>query len=1342
MKRCPPTLFALLALAGAAAAQEAPPAADEVLVTTRGGGAPIRARLVGSTSEALQFEADGWRFDLSPADALLVRGAKRWWVPAAQRAEDRALLAEGRGDDQAAFAAWRDQLQALVAAQRLGGLEAEEAGAEAEVALAQLDGFAAAAGRSRDAAELLAQLADGDALTPVARDFARTYLGWHLRRLGLFEEAAAEEQALGTVLDFLVVGPFDNERGRGFSSALPPEAEDFDPAARWRGKGLEVAWRDTPVREGDGMVELEALFEPSDQCLAYALTYLHADGETPVALRLGSDEAAALWVNRVPLLTRAVRREYSPDQDVVGVVLQPGWNEVLLKVADQTGDWRFRLRVTAPAGGPVAGVRAATHAEVRAKPAFPKGTAPRCEVAQGGLATLTARVARYPQDDRAWFHLAHLHQTRAGHDETEHPDREAFEKAAALRPGYSPYLVHLASALGGEGGYSVNAEHNARRAALERAVADGDPQARELLARYYMEALDDTEKAVALLRPALETAPDALGVRLAWMAALRRRGQAPLAEAELRRLCAAAEQAIQEDRAEHWPEPLLREALREAARRDDGVRTQELLERVLQRDASDVSTLARLAEVYARRRGGALVAEQLLRRAIQIVPSRASLRLDLARLLSSQRRLDAAAEAVAGALALRPQDPELLEAAGRLAERRGQAKAARALYDDALALDPKRVKLKKYLAFLDRREKGKAQGFEAAWVIDPAPLLAAARAHPLDKTRTHRVVLRQEVDLVNPDGTKSTWKQEVLRVESREGANALRTYGATYESDQRIEVQLARVYRARGGTVDAPVGSAGGDGGGGEFTSGRRYGVRFPNLEEGDAIEVRYRTDDLEQGFFGDYYGRQVFFQDFVPVDHLRFALIAPAARELYFHSPGGRVAAPTRTEVQQGPKGETRTWVWERKDIEAFQTEPNMPWLKESLPQLQVSTFKDWDSFARWYWGLVKGQQEVDEAMRQKVSELVAGAKSDEEKIRRIYEFVVTEVRYNGEWEFGVHGFKPYNATKIFARRFGDCKDKATLIDALLSCVGIKAHPVLIFGEDGRGAEDLSLPLMSHFNHCISWVDWKGGVFLDGTAEWHPYGTLPTMDYGARVVVIAPDRALLKEIPFRGPEANQIQERHEVRLQPDGSGKVTSTLQGTGTFEVVLRSWLRTEGSRKEVLEPKLGGFYNGAKVEGVSAGNPVELGKPFPVKVEAVIPRMLRPGSGGLELVELRSWLFDLLYLRGGKLSQLAADAERKSDVVLQVPSAVDEEVRYVLPAGQRVRSLPAAVKLETPFGSYQRVYVRDPQGGLSVRRVLSLKSTRIPQADYEAFRKFVEQIDAAERERPIIEQGGGEQ
>ncbi|MBL4849908.1 MAG: DUF3857 domain-containing protein [Planctomycetes bacterium] len=1331
---CAGLVFAL----GIAQAQEPSPdkpSRPEVEIALRTGGQRLVGRILSEDPNGtLVVESAGWRVTLPRNQALVIRGPEGWRAPIVDLHEDRALHAESRDDDLSAFRSYIRMLGALGAAQRAGALTASEASPAADLALLRLQMFGARLGRQAEVAQTCERVSRGEWFTPLIRSHARELFASTLRQLGEPQIAALEEAQLGVVTQFYVIGPFDNERGRGFNTSYPPEVE-LKLDASYPGKEGKASWRPTPASAPrEGLIDLDALCHPADQALAYALTFVHVKRATRVALRLGSDEAVKLWANDQLVLDRDLRRSYSRDQDSVGVVLQAGWTRLRLKVCDQTGAWAFRLRITAPDGS-AAGVRTATLAEIPALAGGALSAAPgACAIDSGSIAQLTSRVASSPKDWRAWFQLGVLHLNAGAHDATSHPDRLAFLKATALRPTDANLQVFLAETLGGGGEFSVNAEHNARRNALEKALRL-DPEhveARIALADYYLSELGQTDRAASYLKGTPKTS---LRAQMAWVDVLRARGQRSLALSRLRTLHDQAEGALQREESLVTPFSLINEALTEARRRGDLQEQLRLLQERLVHDAADLWALVESAGLY-RRAGQPVIAEQLLRHAQASAPWQVELRVALAGLYAGVKRLDPnlerAEKELRAALAICPRDPDRVEGLARLLERRDKRKEARALYELALELDPKRVATKRYLEFLDRHEKKRAR-FEDAWVLDPKPIVTAARQHALDKRRTHRVLLRQRVDRLNTDGTRSTWRQELLRVESRAGVRALARYGAGYQADQSIEVQLARVHRLAGGHEDAPVGIAG---------SGRRggtYPLVFPPLVPGDVIEVRYRVDDLRQGFFGDYYGEVFRFQDSVRMDHARVVLLAPKARALYFHNPRG-----LGPKVSERTEGEDVIRVWERKDIAPLDPEPNMPWLKEVIPQIQVSTFADWNSFARWYWGLVKSQHEVDEAIKAKVAELTLGAKTTEEKLRRIYNFVVTDIRYSDAWEFGIHGFKPYSATKIYARKFGDCKDKATLIGTMCRVIGVTAHPVLIFGENGRGYEDLTLPLMGHFNHCISYVEMPDGKgrFLDGTAEFHPFGTLPSMDYGARVVVITPKGGLVKEIPFRSADANAVTEVHEVVLSKDGQGRVTSKIKGTGTFEVVLRQLMMTKGRRVQVLEPRYGQRFSGAKVEKVEASDPANLDAPLELRIETVHPGMLRKTpDGGYELRELRSWLFDLIYLRNGSLSSLAGESTRTHDVVLKVPSAVDETVRYKLPAGASVKVVPAAVKLETPFGVYRRVYKRVGDV-LEVRRVLELRTTRIPKERYAEFRAFVETIERAERARPVLDFGGGAQ
>jgi tetratricopeptide (TPR) repeat protein len=1345
MNGSPPAASALLAcllVPSLSAAQEAPPGPSQVALAGR---LPLEGAVVAETPSLLTLDCDGWTVEVPQPMVLSIRdadGSVR--LPSADAAEDLAWQLASRGDLAAAIDAHGQAVVHTLRALAAGAVDPHLGSARLEVSLQRVDYLALRSGEARRALPLVEAILGMPGPTPLCRDVAVRQQARLLRMLGRRGQADAAEAALGLLTAWYVIGPFDNERGTGMDVVSPPETDAFDPLTDHAGKKHRVRWRPLPVESPpDGVVDLDALMSPDDQALAYAVTYVHAEAPCAVALRLGSDEAVKAWVNRELVLNRSASRPYAPDQEAVGVVLRAGWNQVLLKVGDQTGGWAFRARLTDPDGGPARGVRMAALAEVaeaRQTATAPQvgPPAPPPAIDGGARAALAAHVEAAPADARAWAHLGYLRWTAQAHDRSEH--REALERAAELLPENAHLRVLLALASGGSGEFSVNREDNARRAALEAAIAldPGHALARTLLARHY-HGLGNRDRARAIITPALEQAPNHVEARLLALQLDRARDLAPLVEARLRELFQAAEERVMADEASVVPAPLLRAMVREARQANQVQRRRVLLEMLLEVDREDVAALRGLAGIQDTL-GNVEAAALLLRQAAAVRPFSTSLWVDLARLHERHGQLDRAMAAYARALTHQPHDVSVMVALGHLEDRRGNPGKADHHFDLALDLDPSLGDLREYLAYRARNTE-REPAFEDAWAVDPAPLVEAARATPLDPRRPRRVLFRQHIDRLGTDGTKSRFIQDVIRAENEVGARALITYAAPFSSDQRIQVQKATLFRADGTSQDVPVGSSRG-GRGGEFTSGRSYRVRFPPLEPGDAIAVRFRVDDLVEGFFGDYYGERVFFQSDTAVDWFRYAVIVPKGRTLHFHTPGLSPEEHVRRD-----QGDAVVHLFERKGIPPLETEPDMPWAKEVLPQVQVSTFADWDAFARWYWNLVKGQHEADDGIRAKVKELLAGAETEEEKVRRIYHYVITDIRYNASWEFGIHGFKPYNATKIYARKFGDCKDKATLIGTMLGEAGIDAWPVLIFGEDARGREDLTLPLMSHFNHCISWVDLgregtSKGLFLDGTAEHHPYPTLPTMDYGATVVGVTPEGGVLREIPFLGPETNVIRERHVVRLDPKGEARLSSRIDAEGRFGVVLRDALSNEARQADVLEPQLGRAFGGVHVTRVQTSDLSDLNAPVRVEVDADLPAVLRETpDGSLELEPVRSWLWDLVYLRGRKVSAMAADDQRTHDVILSVPSAVEEEVVYELPPAARIERIPAKVELDHPFGRYRLEYERDGPR-LKLRRRFELKVQRVPVEDYPALRSFFQAIDRAEAERPRIAGEGADQ
>jgi hypothetical protein len=437
---------------------------------------------------------------------------------------------------------------------------------------------------------------------------------------------------------------------------------------------------------------------------------------------------------------------------------------------------------------------------------------------------------------------------------------------------------------------------------------------------------------------------------------------------------------------------------------------------------------------------------------------------------------------------------------------------------------------------------------------------------------------------------------------------------------------------------------------------GRSYYVNLPPIRPGDIVEIKARVDDRWPGFFGDYFGLEHVFvpEAGVGSKRQRLDVLLEQGREYYFQRVGGVPEAKERI-LQDG----TRLRTWEMRHVASYDIESLAPSPRETGPLVRISTYRDWNQFAAWWWDLIRKQTTITPPIRARVQQLVQGVDDPEEKLRRIYEFVTNQVRYKA-WEFGVHGYKPYSVDAIYARLHGDCKDKAILMNAMLSEVGIEAYPVLIEADERRERDDLSLPLVEHFNHCISYVPAQKGMparFLDGTAEYHPLGVLPEMDYGAEVLVVRGHEGQTQRIEWPSGEEHQRLYRYEVQLAADGSAEVTLRHRSTGFYGPGLRSRFDSEaGKRRERLEDELGALFGRIELGDLRFSELSDLSEAAEYELRFKVPELAKVEQSGTQL------RFEPIF-RKERLSSLATARTRRHDMLLSPPSSRMVEV-HVLP------------------------------------------------------------------------------
>ncbi|MCA1615679.1 MAG: transglutaminase-like domain-containing protein, partial [Acidobacteria bacterium] len=398
---------------------------------------------------------------------------------------------------------------------------------------------------------------------------------------------------------------------------------------------------------------------------------------------------------------------------------------------------------------------------------------------------------------------------------------------------------------------------------------------------------------------------------------------------------------------------------------------------------------------------------------------------------------------------------------------------------------------------------------------------------------------------------------------------------------------------------------------------------------------------------------------------------------------------------------------------------------------------FESWGDVSRWYTELSDPMAQPDEAISAKVRELTANAKTELDKIRAIGRYV-QELQYISI-QIGVGRYRPHSAAEVFAKRYGDCKDKANLMRAMLKVWGIESYPVLIHsGDPAFVRPEWASP--AQFNHCIIAVkigpETKGSTIIehpqlgrllifDATDDDTPVGDLPDHEQNSYALIAAGPAGALVRMPSTPPESNGAERTADVTLLADGSITASLREQSVGQAAVGERRMFR-KMARPEYAQAIQGWITRGATGAKVSKVEPVDghaEGR-FSLDVDFA-------AAGYGQLMQGRLLVFKPAIV-SRRESLLLTGGARKHPVVLDA-QAYTETIKVKLPPGFDVDELPDAVKLDASFGSYTTSYAVK-EGQLHFTRAFVQRASTIPADKYAEVRGFFERIRAAEQS-PVV-------
>lgn len=518
-------------------------------------------------------------------------------------------------------------------------------------------------------------------------------------------------------------------------------------------------------------------------------------------------------------------------------------------------------------------------------------------------------------------------------------------------------------------------------------------------------------------------------------------------------------------------------------------------------------------------------------------------------------------------------------------------------------------------------------------------------------------------------------------------------------------------------------------------------------------LKVIDGSNDVDAGFvFGYtavsedkplYFQEKWFSQDNLPSLVSRYTLNLPV---------GWKASGITFNYPPMTPQINGTSYTWELKNLPYIKAEPMSPSVRNLVPWVAINyspenpsqaigkAFSNWVEVSRWATGLFDTQVIVDDAVAAKAQELTVNAKTELEKIRAISAYV-QNLQYISI-DIGVghgNGYRPRPSNLVLSRGYGDCKDKANLMRALLKALKIEAYPVAIFSGDRTFVrEEWATP--GQFNHCVIAVKVSDTtesptiikhaalgrlLIFDATDQFTPLGDLPNSLQGSFGLIIAGDNGTLTRMPVIPPEFNTWKRKVEVNLSEDGSIKGVIRERANGQLSTYARATYRSLSANdfNKAIEAWLTRGATGAKLVKMTPEDKQSEAS-FNLDIEF---------SASLygQLMQNRLLVFKPAIVNRANSIYLT-EKTRQYPIVFDSDS-FEETTVFNLPKGFVVDEMPDAMNMETPFGKYTTSY-KVEDGKLYYTRLLIVNRTTVSVDKYNSVRDFYAKMRDAEQS-PVV-------
>lgn len=480
------------------------------------------------------------------------------------------------------------------------------------------------------------------------------------------------------------------------------------------------------------------------------------------------------------------------------------------------------------------------------------------------------------------------------------------------------------------------------------------------------------------------------------------------------------------------------------------------------------------------------------------------------------------------------------------------------------------------------------------------------------------------------------------------------------------------------------------------------------------------------------------FFQEPNPVHEMRLNLTLPQGWECKDSWPTSSPVQATQTAANH--------WQWTAHDLVGIEDEPKMPYKSVLLGRVSLTYFapeekrvSDWSGLGHWYAGLTASRREATPEISGEVNRLIAGKTDFDSKVRALSRFLQSEIRYV-EIQIG-SGYQPHAAADVFRYRYGDCKDKATLLSSMLAVAGIHSDYLLIDTE--RGFVNPAVPSV-WFNHAILAIELpadvasapyaavatiKSGkryIIFDPTDEYTPLGSLRSALQDSYALLVTDSGGELIRTPLLAPETNIVERTGHFVVGLDGSLSGEVAVEDGGDFAARTRRMFHAidQRERDQLISRQIGRSIQGFSLEDVD------------------IERLDEPQSSLLIHYKIATPFYaqvrgPLMLVRPRVLDDKAVGVEhkpRRYPIELLQTAHETDIYELEIPKGYQVDDLPDPVKIDVGFASYESK-VQAEGSKLRYRREYVIRDLSVPPEKYSEWVRLQGTIGADESAAAVL-------